>query len=148
MTLGLTKRPSNNVQFQAYYTYSKDKSDDDNERDPVHVPLREDHRSRRRVRLLRPRPAPPLQQLLLWNAPYGRQRERALLVPLRAAEVDHVRAAPRLRPDASQARFIEPHAADRINPDGSVTQRNLGRKDNEYSSLDLRLSKEFALGTA
>ena len=34
MTLGVTKRPSNNVQFQAFYTYSKDKSDDDNERDP------------------------------------------------------------------------------------------------------------------
>ena len=35
---------------------------------------------------------------------------------------------------------------DRINPDGSVTQRNLGRKDNEYSSLDFRLSKQFAIG--
>ena len=35
-------------------------------------------------------------------------------------------------------------AADRINPDGSVTQRNLGRKDNEFSSLDFRLSKQFA----
>jgi hypothetical protein len=34
---------------------------------------------------------------------------------------------------------------DRINPDGSVTQRNLGRKDNQYSSLDLRLSKPFHL---
>ena len=37
--------------------------------------------------------------------------------------------------------------SDRINADGSiVTQRNLGRKDNVYSSLDLRLSREFALG--
>jgi hypothetical protein len=35
---------------------------------------------------------------------------------------------------------------DRINPDGSVTQRNLGRKDNEYSALDFRLSKQFAVG--
>jgi len=32
---------------------------------------------------------------------------------------------------------------DRINADGTVTQRNLGRKDNVYSSLDLRLSREF-----
>ena len=30
-----------------------------------------------------------------------------------------------------------------INADGTVTQRNLGRKDNIYSSLDLRLSREF-----
>ncbi len=34
---------------------------------------------------------------------------------------------------------------DRINADGTVTQRNLGRKDNVYSSLDLRLSREFQL---
>src|SRR5262249_51025855 len=35
---------------------------------------------------------------------------------------------------------------DRINPDGSVTQRNLGRKDNAFSSLDLRLSRAFPTG--
>src|SRR6185436_3665337 len=35
---------------------------------------------------------------------------------------------------------------DRINPDGSVVLRNSGQKDNVYSSLDLRLSKDFALG--
>jgi len=34
---------------------------------------------------------------------------------------------------------------DRINPDGSVTQRNLGRKDNQFSSLDFRLSRQFRL---
>src|SRR5205085_12638254 len=34
VTLGITKRPTNNLQYQIYYTYSKDKSDDDNERDP------------------------------------------------------------------------------------------------------------------
>jgi hypothetical protein len=35
---------------------------------------------------------------------------------------------------------------DRVNPNGSVTERNLGRKDNQFSSLDLRLSKEFQIG--
>src|SRR5690606_15339203 len=35
---------------------------------------------------------------------------------------------------------------DRINPDGTVTQRNLGRKDNAFSSFDLRVSKQFDLG--
>src|SRR5262249_24176990 len=34
LTLGIGKRPSHNLSFQANYTYSKDKSDDDNERDP------------------------------------------------------------------------------------------------------------------
>ena len=27
-----------------------------------------------------------------------------------------------------------------------MTRRNLGRKDNEFSSLDLRLSRDFAVG--
>ena len=36
--------------------------------------------------------------------------------------------------------------ADRINADGTVTQRNLGRKDNEFSSFDFRVSKLFTLG--
>ena len=30
---------------------------------------------------------------------------------------------------------------DRINPDGSVTRRNLGRKDNQFSSFDVRLAR-------
>ena len=34
----------------------------------------------------------------------------------------------------------------RVDPDGSVTQRNLGRKDNEFSSFDFRLSKQFPVG--
>jgi hypothetical protein len=37
---------------------------------------------------------------------------------------------------------------DRINPDGSVTRRNLGRKDNEFNALDLRISKDFKLARA
>src|SRR5256886_17481274 len=34
ITLGVTRRPVHNLGFQVNYTYSKDKSDDDNERDP------------------------------------------------------------------------------------------------------------------
>ena len=36
--------------------------------------------------------------------------------------------------------------SDRIRADGSIVERNIGRKDNEFSSLDLRLSREFAVG--
>ena len=36
--------------------------------------------------------------------------------------------------------------SDRIRPDGSVVQRNTGRKENTYSALDLRISREFKLG--
>src|SRR5262249_28099565 len=34
VTLGLDKRMSHNYAYQVYYTWSQDKSDDDNERDP------------------------------------------------------------------------------------------------------------------
>jgi hypothetical protein len=45
----------------------------------------------------------------------------------------------------SQAPFVA-GPSDRVRPDGSVVQRNTGRKDNTFSALDLRLSREFALG--
>ena len=35
---------------------------------------------------------------------------------------------------------------DRINPDGSVTRRNLGRKDNAFNSLDFRISRDWKVG--
>ena len=62
ITLGLVKRYTNNFEFQAFYTLSWDKSDDDNERDPFTLQLREGHGPRRRVRVLGPRPAPPFQR--------------------------------------------------------------------------------------
>ena len=30
--------------------------------------------------------------------------------------------------------------------DGTITRRNLGRKDNEFSTLDLRISRDFGFG--
>jgi hypothetical protein len=33
--------------------------------------------------------------------------------------------------------------SDRIRPDDTIVRRNIGRKDNKYSSLDLRISKDF-----
>jgi hypothetical protein len=36
--------------------------------------------------------------------------------------------------------------SDRIRPDGSIVERNIGRKDNVFSSFDVRLSREFRAG--
>ena len=54
-----------------------------------------------------------------------------------------------LRPDGtpSQTPFVA-GPSDRIRPDGSVVPRNTGRKDNELSAIDLRLSREFGVGGA
>src|SRR5438552_3512103 len=133
VTLGLTKRPSHRMQFQVFYTYSKDKSDDDNERDPFTFRYAKvtdlaaeygysDRDQRHRV-----------NSWLLWNAPAG------LDVNFRYS----YRSAQPKSITATGAVANTPQ--DRINPDGSVTRRNLGRKDNQFSSLDARISKPFAL---
>lgn len=134
LTLGVTKRATNNVSLQAFYTYSKDKSDDDNERDPFTFRYAKvtdldaeygysDRDQRHRF-----------NSYLLWNAPYG--LDLNVRYSFRSAQPKSI--------TASGADAGTPQ--DRINPDGSVTRRNLGRKDNEYSSLDFRLSRQFALG--
>lgn len=134
VTLGLTRRPSSNLQWQAYYTYSKDKSDDDNERDPFSFRYAKvtnldaeygysDRDQRHR-----------LNSWLLWNAPMGVGLN--VRYSYRSAQPKSITAT---GADANTPQ-------DRINPDGSVTRRNLGRKDNQYSSLDLRLAKLFHTG--
>ncbi|HYI08760.1 MAG TPA: carboxypeptidase regulatory-like domain-containing protein [Thermoanaerobaculia bacterium] len=150
LTLGVTKRPSNNVQFQAYYTYSKDKSDDDNERDPFSfryakiTDLDAEYNYSDRDQRHR------FNSFLLWNAPLGlevnfrysyRSAQPKSLACVVSAAFCGVDAFGNSRFNADAAT-----PADRINPDGSVTRRNLGRKDNEFSSLDMRLSKQFAVG--
>jgi len=132
-TLGLTGRFPK-VQFQAYYTYSKDKSDDDNERDPFSFRYarvtdldREWSYSDRDQR-------DRINAWVLWRAPWDidvnfRYSYRSPQ-PQSITETGAVAATPQ----------------DRINADGTVTRRNLGRKDNKFSSLDLRLSKAFRVG--
>ena len=133
-TFGVTKRPSHNVQAQAYYTYSKDFSDDDNERDPFSFRYAKitdldaeysfsDRDQRHRF-----------NGWLLWNAPLG--LDLNVRYSYRSAQPKSIKA------DGTDAQTPQ----DRINPDGSVTKRNLGRKDNEFSSLDFRLSKQFGYG--
>jgi len=132
-TLGLTYR-TRPFEFQAFYTYSKDRSDDDNERDPFSFRYAKitdldaewgysDRDQRHRA-----------NAWILWHAPFG------LNVNARYS----YRSAQPLSLTSTGAVANSPQ--DRINADGSVTQRNLGRKDNEFSSLDLRLSKAFKIG--
>jgi len=134
VTLGLTKRPSHRMQFQVVYTYSKDKSDDDNERDPFTFRYAKvtdlaaeygysDRDQRHRV-----------NSWLLWNAPAG--LDVNFRYSYRSAQPKSIT---RTGADANTPQ-------DRINPDGSVTRRNLGRKDNQFSSLDMRISRGFPVG--
>ena len=138
-TLGVSKRFSDNVGFQVNYTYSKDKSDDDNERDPFtfrYAKIHEDSSD------------PKSEFSKEWSYSDRDQRHRlnSYLLWVAPGEVAlnfrySYRSAQPL--DVTAAGVATNTPQDRINPDGTVTRRNLGRKDNQYSSLDLRLSRAF-----
>lgn len=132
-TIGAEKR-AGKVQLQAYYTYSKDRSDDDNERDPFTFRYARitdldaewgfsDRDQRHRF-----------NAWLLWQAPWGINVN---------ARYSYRSAQPQSITETGE---VANSPSDRINADGTVTQRNLGRKDNKFSSLDLRLSKIFQVG--
>jgi Carboxypeptidase regulatory-like domain/TonB-dependent Receptor Plug Domain len=139
VTLGLNKSLSNRYAFEAYYTYSKDKSDDDNERDPFTLRYARitdldaeysysDRDQRHRF-----------NTWFLWQAPWDINVN---------ARYSYRSAQPQsLKPDGtpSQNPWMVAGPSDRIRPDGTIVRRNTGRKDNKYSSLDLRVSKEFTL---
>ena len=134
ITLGLNKRMSRNYEFQAYYTYSKDKSDDDNERDPFSLryalitDLDAEYGLSDRDQKHR------FNGWLLWQAPWA--IDVNMRYSFRSAQPKSIT---RTGADANSP-------LDRRNPDGTVTRRNLGRKDNEFSSLDLRLTRDFNWG--
>jgi hypothetical protein len=134
LTGGVKGWIGNRINLQAYYTYGEDKSNDDNERDPFTLRYARitdldaewgfsDRDQRHRVNLW-----------FLWAAPKGWNLNFSYAYrsaqPLSLTETGEVAESPQ----------------DRINADGTVTQRNLGRKDNEFSSLDVRISKLFNLG--
>jgi hypothetical protein len=134
ITLGLVKRYTNNFEFQAFYTLSWDKSDDDNERDPFTYQYAKvtnlgpeygysNRDQRHRV-----------NAYVLWQAP-GQINVNASW-QYRSAQPQSITAtgAPANTPQ------------DRINADGSVTTRNLGMKDNQFNSVNLRISRPFVFG--
>src|SRR5205823_10656290 len=135
VTLGITKRPSNNLQYEVNYTYSKDKSDDDNERDPFSfryakiTDLAAEYGYSDRDQRHR------LNSWLLWNAPMG------VDVNVRYA---YRSAQPKSITATGADAFTPQDRCSAHNPDGTCTadavvpRRNLGRKDNAYHDADLR----------
>lgn len=134
VTFGLTKKYSGNTQFQVYYTWSRDLSDDDNERDPFSfryakiTNLEKEYSYSDRDQRHR------LNAWLLWQAPG--HLDVNFRYSYRSAQPKSITRDGR---DANTPQ-------DRINADGSVTRRNLGRKDNAFNSLDFRLSRDWKVG--
>ena len=139
LTLGLNKRWSNNYQFQAYYTFSEDKSDDDNERAPFSIRyaiitnlgpefgLSDRHQENR------------FNFWMSWLAPYD-INVNVRLTYLDAQPLD-------VAPDGSLTTFPPTQRCiGGCTFGGAVFERNQGKKDNEFQTIDLRLSKDFQVG--
>ncbi len=134
VTVGLNQRFTGRFQYQVYYTWSKDMSDDDNERDPF---------SFRYAKIT------DLEKEYSYSDRDQRHRVNAWLLYRAPYDIDvNVRYAYRsAQPQSITASGAVANApTDRINPDGSVTRRNLGRKDNQFNSLDLRFTRDFKYG--
>ncbi len=132
-TVGLKGRYPK-VQFEGYYTYSKDESDDDNERDPFSFRYARITDLDAEYGLSDRDQKDRFNTWVLWQAPYG----------FRVNARYSYRSPQPKSITASGADAATPQ--DRINPDGTVTRRNLGRKDNKFSSIDLRISRSFKIG--
>ena len=135
LTFGVNKRLSNNFQFEFYYTYSEDKSDDDNERDPFSYRYARADTLGPEFALSDRHQANRVNFWLLWNAPLG------IDTSFRWSYRDPQPAS--LTEDGLPAATPQ----DRINRDGTITERNLGEKDNEFNTFDIRISKDFQVGS-
>jgi hypothetical protein len=152
ITFGATKRFSSCLGVQATYTYSKDRSDDDNERDPFTLRYAKIHED----------PDNPDSEFsqeygysdrdqrhrvagwLLWTAPlainvnvgyiYRSDQPKSLTATGADAQTPQDRCIP----------FSVP--ANCGIPGQAVVERNTGRKDNSISKFDLGISRAFVFG--
>ncbi|HJR64339.1 MAG TPA: hypothetical protein VJ803_11610, partial [Gemmatimonadaceae bacterium] len=139
VTLGLKRVLDPDFQFQLNYTLSFDKSDDDNERDPF---------SFRYAR------ADALDREYNWSDRDQRHRFNAWVLARIPGNIylnnriSAYSAQPRSEKCGADNRGTgEPATGpgDRICPDGSILERNTIRKENEFFSWDLRISRPFEL---
>ena len=142
ITIGVVKQFADNIGFQFNYTYSKDRSDDDNERDPFAFTyakasdLGPEYGYSNRDQTHR------LNTWFLWKAPGDVLfNARYTYLSAQPKSITGTGADAQTPQDRCSA-----HNSDRsCTATAVVTQRNLGRKDNQYSSLDLRFSRVFQL---
>ena len=127
------------VQFQANYTLSYDKADDDNERDPFSF------------RYVRP---DRLDREYNWSDRDQRHRFNGWLLTRIPGDIylNNRVSAYSAQPTSEKCgtnnqgtgeRATSP--GDRICPNGSILQRNTIRRDNAFVSWDVRVSRPFAL---
>jgi outer membrane receptor protein involved in Fe transport len=137
LTVGVNKRYSDNFQFQAYYTYSKDESDDDNERDPFTIRYANITNLEPEFGLSDRNQKHRFNAWLNWTAPWGIDvNVRLSYRGPQPLDVDENGNPVSGFPPTD--RCIGPCV-----PGGPVFGRNQGEKDNEFKTIDVRLAKNF-----
>jgi hypothetical protein len=127
LTVGMNKKFSRGSQFQVNYTLSRDLSDDDNERDPF---------------TFRYARADTLEPEYNYSDRDQRHRFNAwLLTAVKGFEFNN-----RVSARSAQPRSAGETPQDRIQPNGTILKRNTLRKDNEFFSWDLRVTRDFTAG--
>ncbi len=139
LSFGLRQMVHDDLQFQLNYTLSWDKSDDDNERDPFTF-----------------RYVDATQLEREWGYSDRDQRHRFNAWALAALpggillnqRLSYYSAQP-VSASCAGGRSTNPWgaASDRICDNGSITARNTLRKDNEFFSYDVRLSRPILVGS-
>ena len=139
LSFGLRQMVLDDVQFQLNYTLSWDKSDDDNERDPFTF-----------------RYVDATQLEREWGYSDRDQRHRFNAWALAALpggvllnqRLSYYSAQP-VSASCAGGRSTNPWgaASDRICGDGRITARNTLRKDNEFFSYDVRLSRPIPVSS-
>jgi len=139
LSFSLRQMVQDALQFQLNYTLSWDKSDDDNERDPFTF-----------------RYVDATQLEREWGYSDRDQRHRFNAWALAALpggillnqRLSYYSAQP-VSASCAGSRSTNPWgaASDRICNDGSITARNTLRKDNEFFSYDVRLSRPILVGS-
>jgi hypothetical protein len=126
LTVGMTKKMSQGYTFQWNYTLSRDMSDDDNERDPF---------------TFRYARADNLVPEYNYSDRDQRHRFNAwMLVDAKGVEINT-----RVSARSAQPKSVGNTPQDRIQPDGTIIKRNTLRKDNEFFTLDIRVTRPFVV---
>ena len=138
VTIGFARRAASNYLFDVNYTYSKDKSDDDNERDPFTFTYAQANSLGSEWSLSNRDQTHRLNGYLLTKLPEGFVLNNSFTYRSATPVSEKcVANAP------SGQRAGNPQ--DRICTNGSILARNTLRRSNEFASWDLRLSRAFKM---
>ena len=138
VTFGLARRNASDYNFEVNYTLAYDKSDDDNERDPFTF------RYAKATRLDREWGYSDRDQRHRFNAFLLNKLPGRFFLNNR---VTYTSAQPVSEKCGTNnvGSGVRGGAADRICPNGTILDRNTLRRDNDYASWDLRLSRPFTV---